>query len=594
MPRYNPDDDVADLLAAGFTEAPVELGADGPVSVFSPEEPEPVENPAEFFQVAPKVLQAIGAAYLSVNVERFTDIPKIGLNPKNEYDTPTGLYWYDRDVEHADFATNRKYVIRATLKGVGIDLGKLDDYAVENLLSAIKTIFSIDIDYDAVRKVSGKFVKARVAYAKSKRLPPIAARAAAWWWAITRLAAIRLARSEGRKQVNAWTTVFRSLGIDFVYDPGFGIIHVAEPSQIVSFDPRVIENATITERTRQKESAELCSMFKFFPPRFRFPEDEKKGLTAVQRLAEEGRRPCSSVTLLVVDRQNRTFTRRDVNVREIVAFDLMTGEDSDYSSIPVFLSIDMILYDCVLVSLVDKDGAPISQQNWKKLGNEGFFAHFGWSRTLMACNVFGYAATVPVPTGGAFSGYFSSPVSALRFVEHTVVENADFSTVRLNNIEFSSCYFDKAVFEDAYLDRVSFNNCYLRDASFARADLDGVRFKRCLMEGTNFWETDFVDVSGDAVARVSIEKSHLFLPDEKIEALYSYDDIAWRPEWPAPKNDDPIDVVRRSFMSDEERERGRTTARIQNLIASLKEKTPKMPPPKQPAPAPLKKPAPAK
>lgn len=559
--RYNPeaDGDVLDLLEAGFTEAPVELGSDGPVSVFSP--PALQENPVQEYEEASRPMLSLGVRYLSVNVERFTDIPKIGLNPKNKYDTPTGLYWYDRDMPHADFATDRKYVIRATLAGSGIDLGSLDDYAVDSLLDAIEQTFDIRpawsikkrvrITYDAVEKQSASFVESRVQYAAKNGLDPDAARAAAMWWAVTRLTAKRLAKREGRRLVDAWTTVFRSLGINFVYDPGFGVIHVAEPAQVVSFDPRVIQDAELDEVKSQR--TKLAALFKFMPTAYRFRADEEIGLTAQQRIETEGVRPCEAVQLLYVDRAARSFTRRTVSVGDVVAFALKTKNDGTE---PVNLKIDMVLHDKVLVSLVRDDGAPLSPKELLRLGDltDGDFfpglqhrllggAQGAGARAFFQCGTFGEASV---------SEAFDAPRRACRIIENAVVSGADFGGVSLRNLTFHNCYFPKASFANAdFFDSV-FYNCYLRDAIFKDAVMEEVRFARCLPQDADFSWVSIYNVLADPFTASEILKTHgsepipsptgLTIPG--LRSSLNYQDIQWQAFWPEPKPDDKTDIFK--------------------------------------------------
>jgi hypothetical protein len=538
--RYNPetDGDVLDLLEAGFTEAPVDLGSDGPVSVFSP--PALQENPVQAYRETTQQMLTLGVRYLSVNVERFTDMPKIGLNPRNQYETPTGLYWYDRDMEHADFATDRRYVIRATLAGSGVDLGTLDDYAVDNLMYAIEQTFKIrpawtikkriDITYDDVEKQSASFVKSRVRYAAENGLDQDAARAAAMWWAVTRLAAKRLAKREERKLVDAWTTIFRSLGINFVYDPGFGVIHTAEPAQVVSFEPRVVQDAQLEEVQKSKRT-KLPPIFKFLPTKYRFRADEETGLTAQQRIETEGVRPCEAVQLLFVDRAARSFTRRTVGVGDVVAFALTT---QSAKTEPLNLKIDMVLHDKVLVSLVEDDGEPLSSKNLLRLDDADFFAGGMWRKTFFQCGTFGEV--------GVFST-FNDPRSACRIIENAVVSGADFSGASFRQLSFEYCYFPKASFSSAEFLDVTFTNCYLRDATFEDAEMADVSFARCLPQDADFSDVEVSRVTADLVTHAQILKTSGAdtMPPDLVQRRV-FRAIRWQSFWPELKPDDKIDT----------------------------------------------------
>lgn len=470
--RTEDDSDVLDLIEDGFTERPVELGSDGPIAVISP--PTLRENPVreyrgttEHFARDRRPLADIGGRYLSVAVKRFTDIPKIGLNPQNRYQTPTGLYWYDRELPHADFGSDRKYVIRATLSGVGVDLGSLEDDHVENLISEIGSQFdfrsrsggrfradvawtlssvlkairsSSPVEDDISWFTSNDWLKDRLRLAKERGFDVATARAASMWWGVTRLAAKRLAVREGRKHVDAWTTVFRRLGIDFVYDPGFGIIHNEEPEQIVSFDPRIIADAELDE-IKQKRVTDTPTLFKFMPTKYRFREDAKTGLTAKRRIEKEGVRPCEAVEMVFVERDEHSFTRHTVNVGDVVAF----------ADVSVGLRIDMVLHDKVLVSLVRPDGAPLSAAERDAISN------IVLSPTFIQCDVF--------VTADLFG--FNRLRIACQSLDNAVVPEGDFRGVDLRYFTFRNCYLRGALFSHAHLgSSVSLDNCYMTDADF--------------------------------------------------------------------------------------------------------------------------------
>jgi hypothetical protein len=394
---------------------------------------------------------------------------------------------------HAEFGTDRKYVIRATLSGIGVDLGSLDADAVENLISEIgsqfafrsrsggrfredvawtlpsvlKAIKSDDpVEADMAWFTSNDWLTQRLKSAKENGFNVATVRAAAMWWAVTRLAAKRLARREGREHVNVWTTVFRRLGIDFVYDPGFGIIHTAEPEQIVSFDPRIVHDAELEELRSRPQLQPM--LFKFVPAKYRFREDAKTGVTAKQRIEKEGVRPCESVQLIIVDPDSRSYTRHVVNVGDVVAFLLPKAEweRKEREDISVGFRVHMILHDKVLVSLVRADGAPLSSAELARIGEVDFRGEHLLelcAPTFLDCHKF------------AEIGINGFDDMRTRVIEHAVVPDADFRGANLSNIKFSYCYFPRALFSYAKLQRADFRGCYLRGADFTHTNADIIK-----------------------------------------------------------------------------------------------------------------------
>lgn len=255
--------DIFELEAAGFTETE-EL----PVLVVPAAKSEIRSNPAlawhaksdeESFDRAYRV----GASYATLSAERYTDLPKVGLNPQNRYNTPTGLYWYPLG-KTAYFAIDRPYRITAKLQGMGLDLGSVSEDSIEDLTELLIDIFGFELSIEEISRNSAFFMK----YDKDGERRDEQGRLAALWWAITRHASRTIAHYWDRNKQASWTSVFRALGIDFVYDPGFGVIHEAEPTQIVSFthNSNVLQDVRIDSQD-DSDSRPSGIAFKFLEKR---------------------------------------------------------------------------------------------------------------------------------------------------------------------------------------------------------------------------------------------------------------------------------------------------------------------------------------
>jgi len=246
--------DIAELKAMGFTETD-----DLPVLVVPAAEKEVRSNPRlawhprseeESFERA----YAVGAAYIEAPAERYVDIPKLGLNPVNKYNTPTGLYWYPFD-KTSEFATDRPYRITANLVGMGVDLSKVSDEHIEEMRELLVDVFPVYFSLEDVWERSRRFIETDY---NSNRKRTAQEKRAALWWSVTRYCAEKIGRYQRRKVEDAWTSVFRSLGIDFVFDPGFGVVHRSEPHQIVSFsnNVNVLKDVAIEENAAHGEDSE--------------------------------------------------------------------------------------------------------------------------------------------------------------------------------------------------------------------------------------------------------------------------------------------------------------------------------------------------
>jgi hypothetical protein len=241
------------------------------------------------------------AIWKSLSVVRFTDLPKVGLNPVNEYNTPTGIYFYPH-YELADFATDREYRIEGQLEGWCIDFNYLEPQHLEELLGRYS------LTQEEVWAASEDWLEEG---ADESSIPwdKEPANTASLWWAATRLAAQNLREAkerEIRKRLRgtdssylpprlqeSWMKVIRSV-CDFVFDPGFGIIHTHEPTQALSFAASTLKKPSV-ESNKKKKKQEPWDYMVFF--------DEIAATTP------EGA-PRSQIDMLVVDAEQPRKTQR--------------------------------------------------------------------------------------------------------------------------------------------------------------------------------------------------------------------------------------------------------------------------------------------
>jgi hypothetical protein len=155
----------------------------------------------------------------------FTTVNKLGLNPVNRFDTPTGIYSYPlsvvwtkynidkrKSMRVLPFATNRKYiqVFRRDDAGRFVDgLENYDDIDLDNDLSILRRMYKNkeDIIQHAIKSAYGD-----TDFGK--------------FWNVTRLLA--------DKNPNEWASILRGLGYSGFNDAtGTGLIHHKEPFQAV-------------------------------------------------------------------------------------------------------------------------------------------------------------------------------------------------------------------------------------------------------------------------------------------------------------------------------------------------------------------------
>lgn len=184
----------------------------------------------------------------------FSTIPKLGINPKNTWGTPTGIYGYPLDMKKtiSDFATDRPYALVFKPKNpermltffeydsnesfYQSDVEKLKDYFQQ------KTgIIDDFLDFEEYARKKAKF-----------NTP------SAWLWNLTRLLAKAIEeRSTNTKTKSTfqWSQIlYNILGYEGAYDnEGIGLIHENEPFQAVFFRSDAVELLELINKTEKED-----------------------------------------------------------------------------------------------------------------------------------------------------------------------------------------------------------------------------------------------------------------------------------------------------------------------------------------------------
>ena len=204
----------------------------------------------------------------------FGSIPKLGVNPVNVYQTPTGIYGYLLESgKVSTFATERPYAIVYKAKP-GVRVVDVQEYTEEDY----------NADLDKLSQIYDKFIvshyKRQALYAANHSDVP-----AGLLWYVTRGIASKLAETKmaslgpapvvktpgdedyepedvpwGRRVEvavrNEWPRVFAALGYKGVVDPGYGVIHDNEPAQAVFWESNSLEIVEVIEKGNEKWTPE--------------------------------------------------------------------------------------------------------------------------------------------------------------------------------------------------------------------------------------------------------------------------------------------------------------------------------------------------
>jgi hypothetical protein len=177
------------------------------------------------------------------------DIPKVGMNPRSNFDTPAGVYFYPLTREYFEkfrdntlpFAGNRKYVGFVKINwdsGKWLTFGLNQDASDRELSDALFYIKENAQDPERVT-YNAQGGGRHWGGGNSGKIFDL-------MWSLMKDDAFY---SEG-KQTWIWNKVLKDLGYIGLYDAGTGTIHPGEPTQLFALD-----NRAYTQGTPQFDSA---------------------------------------------------------------------------------------------------------------------------------------------------------------------------------------------------------------------------------------------------------------------------------------------------------------------------------------------------
>jgi len=157
----------------------------------------------------------------------FTSVKKLGINPNNIYNTPTGIYSYPLDyvasiienkgsIKSLPYASERPYAWVLKLNGNKLDIssyknGEVDSKKLQEYAKFKGIIFTNEYIHTGIQLFSD------VQYIAKK-----------------------LSKNENSTKTLIGAIMSKVLGYDFCVDHGSGIIHENEPYQCVIYNPRCI------------------------------------------------------------------------------------------------------------------------------------------------------------------------------------------------------------------------------------------------------------------------------------------------------------------------------------------------------------------
>lgn len=203
-----------------------------------------------------------------------TQIPKVGLNPRTQYDTPAGVYAYILDVTYFYKLLNN-------------DLPFASDSPYCSVLELNRNEKWLFVSNDKTKNLATDEEVQNVIDRVGQSIYERAQNEGRHWngnndskiFDLTYFASKKAARP-----TFGWTAILRSLGYVGIYDPGHGIIHPSEPEQIVFLSPKgytlkkTYETASlrkeiVNKETKTKKQQQMLAQATF---KYRVPDAQKQ------------------------------------------------------------------------------------------------------------------------------------------------------------------------------------------------------------------------------------------------------------------------------------------------------------------------------
>jgi hypothetical protein len=188
--------------------------------------------------------------YVNVGFVHFSDLNKVGLNPKYNQDTPMGIYAYpitksfidDLHNDKAFFADNRTYahivVPKDSSKIIDINAVSIDDAVTFTNRIIDSSPLLIDMPYIDRRQ----FIKL-TEYAEVKTI-------GGRLWYLTHRMSDELNVKRSSSTMFSWNKLFRRIGIDGVVDYEHSVIRLHEPPQAVFFTTLAIDHVDTVQNPK--------------------------------------------------------------------------------------------------------------------------------------------------------------------------------------------------------------------------------------------------------------------------------------------------------------------------------------------------------
>lgn len=190
----------------------------------------------------------------------FTEIEKLGINPKSKYETPIGVYAYSAEyvldivgetdsMEALPFAGGEPWANIFEIKGTVLPIANLTIDQSHDLVDRMAEYYEKAAGIESAEEA---YIKITEYWLSSSDEAYVNTPGGELWY-VTMKMAEDIAQAKSVNQPAAWNWLFRKVGIAAVYDSGASIIHANEPSQVVVFSSESITNI---ERVKNAYSPE--------------------------------------------------------------------------------------------------------------------------------------------------------------------------------------------------------------------------------------------------------------------------------------------------------------------------------------------------
>jgi hypothetical protein len=197
-----------------------------------------------------------------------THLPKLGINPRSEYNTPLAICFYPADYYLEKKSSGRKMEFQDSAPYIQIieivdNFVEIDQLSTTGFSDAIKKLYKLIPNLASTFKVDEQQLEKDLAeiIVDSTHGARTTQPGSRLWYILMRLSSdltnddLDDDRIIAKRTSVVWNKLLRMIGYDVILDNGSGILHPSEPFQGMAFTPTAVKTVKMFYNTPKKDTS---------------------------------------------------------------------------------------------------------------------------------------------------------------------------------------------------------------------------------------------------------------------------------------------------------------------------------------------------